>query len=281
MLFFNFSAVNGDEEISKAHLYLHRRRMTKLLPQSRDHQLLPAPSRVVLYQARSLEARPRRLTSLPVSSRSPGGWVPLDVTAALRELHGRPLLLGVRFEGPKGVKLTVNNFLKHSKAKKTKSSFAYLIILSKPDWDEGLDGPKERHLKHKERKLDHNEMANEIGTVATAAEVRHRSKHKVYEVRRSKEAEQELRRRTHLQSLPFLHVNEVADMRRSLRKAKRSIEMGVENALRTEAALQPRKNTHHSHYKQVNLNFSLFQCFEERRTRNTRRVLVAKTNVIR
>lgn len=236
MLFFNISAVTGDEEITRARLHLHRRRITKPYPQNRDRQLLPTPSRVVFYQTRSMDAKPRKLGHISVSAQSLGGWAPpLDITPILREIHGRSLLLGVRFEGPKGVHLTINNFLKRKKTKQSKSSLAYLIVLSKSDLQEGLDEPKERHLKHKERKIDNNELSNDI---SQNSEVRHKSKHKVYQVRRTKEAEQELRRRTHLQSLPFLHVNEVADMRRSLRKAKRSIDVG-------NARVQPHHFTHH------------------------------------
>lgn len=240
MLFFNISAVTVDEEITRARLHLHRRRIQKPFPKNQDSQLLPPPSRVVFYQTRSMDARPRKLGHVPVNAQSLGGWAPpLDITAILREIHGRPLLLGVRFEGPKGVRLTINNFLKRKKTKKMKSSLAYLIVLSKSDLDEGLDEPKERHLKHKERKADNNELSNDINN--EISEVRHKSKHKVYQVRRTKEAEQELRRRMHLQSLPFLHVNEVADMRRSLRKAKRSIDVG-----------NTRVRTHHfTHHKKV------------------------------
>nr|CAD7392353.1 unnamed protein product [Timema cristinae] len=111
LLVFNVSCVGRGEYLQLAQLHLHRR------PHHSGRRALAPPYRVKLYQVQhSRKARITPLASIPVSQSTRGGWLTLDLTAALRDLvllqsHG-DLLLGVRFEAPRGRMIPAIHFLK-------------------------------------------------------------------------------------------------------------------------------------------------------------------------
>jgi len=216
LLFFNVSSISKNETIIRARIHLHRRRTIahQQDSSSRVPQFLPTPCHIFFYQTRSQHSKRRKLVALPVTPISSGGWLQLDVTAPLQEIHTRPLLLAVGFENSKGSPVPINEFLKPLKSKKRKH-WAFISVVSASDDEEGLEEFRERHLKHKEHKADGNEMGNEI--VINAGDI---SKRKMA---RSKEAELQIRQRNLIHSLPFLHVGEIADLRRSTGRTRRSL----------------------------------------------------------
>ncbi|KAJ9600765.1 hypothetical protein L9F63_001080, partial [Diploptera punctata] len=96
------------------------------------------------------------LASVPVSQTTRGGWHALDITPVLRELllnaQGPTveLMLGVRFEAPKGRPIPPEHFLRDPEDNGTKNSLsspAFLVVFSEDSPDNGLmeDGG-ENHL---------------------------------------------------------------------------------------------------------------------------------------
>lgn len=107
---------------------------------------------------------------------------------------------------------------------------------------------KERHLKHKILKVKeeeintnriggpkqlakqeigkspwkHKHMENEVYKMGKNDVIRHKNKHKGSEVRRSKADELALKEKTNLKLLPFLHANEVEEIRQTSRRLTRS-----------------------------------------------------------
>lgn len=104
---------------------------------------------------------------------------------------------------------------------------------------------KERHLKHKIFKVNSNDvlpekktkdvkkykgMENEVykAEYGRGKEdvVRHKNKHRMTEVKRSKADEMALQQKNNLKTLPFLHTNEVEEIRQTSRRLTRSVDGG-------------------------------------------------------
>ncbi|KAL0275058.1 UNVERIFIED_CONTAM: hypothetical protein PYX00_003039 [Menopon gallinae] len=104
---------------------------------------------------------------------------------------------------------------------------------------------RERHLKHKIFKVNSNDvlpekkqkevkkyktMDNEVYKTdygrGKEDVVRHKSKHRIAEVKRSKADEMALQQKNKLKTLPFLHTNEVEEIRQTSRRLTRSIDSG-------------------------------------------------------
>ena len=97
------------------------------------------------------------LASVPVPQATRGGWHALDITPVLRELllNGQgpavELMLGVRFEAPKGRPISPENFLRDLEDGNVTSnvaSSAFLVVFSEDSPDNGLlDDSAEHHLQ--------------------------------------------------------------------------------------------------------------------------------------
>jgi uncharacterized protein YdcH (DUF465 family) len=97
------------------------------------------------------------LASVPVPQATRGGWHALDITPVLRELllNGQgpavELMLGVRFEAPKGRPISPEHFLRDPENKNVTSnvaSSAFLVVFSEDSPDNGLlDDGAENHLQ--------------------------------------------------------------------------------------------------------------------------------------
>lgn len=97
------------------------------------------------------------LASVPVPQATRGGWHALDITPVLRELllNGQgpavELMLGVRFEAPKGRPISPEHFLRDPEDNNITSnvaSSAFLVVFSEDSPDNGLlDDGAENHLQ--------------------------------------------------------------------------------------------------------------------------------------
>lgn len=97
------------------------------------------------------------LASIPVPQATRGGWHALDITPVLRELllNGQgpsvELMLGVRFEAPKGRPISPEHFLRDIEDTNVTSnvaSSAFLVVFSEDSPDNGLlDDSAEHHLQ--------------------------------------------------------------------------------------------------------------------------------------
>jgi hypothetical protein len=97
------------------------------------------------------------LASIPVPQVTRGGWHALDITPVLRELllnaqgPAVELMLGVRFEAPKGKPISPEHFLRDPEDTVTKSNVAspaFLVVFSEDSPDNGLvDDGGEMHLQ--------------------------------------------------------------------------------------------------------------------------------------
>lgn len=120
--------MDTEEEVRLGQLHLNRRR----LHQRHHHyhrRMLAPPYRIRLFQV--IGARTMTLGSVPVSQVPRGAWQAVDITPALRELLLAPrtadILLGVKFEAPKGKTLSPRHFLRDTT---DDSSSAFLVIFS-------------------------------------------------------------------------------------------------------------------------------------------------------
>nr|CAD7194697.1 unnamed protein product [Timema douglasi] len=140
LLIFNVSCVGRGEYLQLAQLHLHRR------PHHSGRRALAPPYRVKLYQVQhSRKARMTPLASIPVSQSTRGGWLTLDLTAALRDLvllqsHG-DLLLGVRFEAPRGRMIPAIHFLKDP----VNETFPSFLVVFSEDPMEDTPGTSPTH----------------------------------------------------------------------------------------------------------------------------------------
>jgi hypothetical protein len=97
------------------------------------------------------------LASIPVPQATRGGWHALDITPVLRELllNGQgpavELMLGVRFEAPKGRPISPEHFLRDPEGDNATSNVAspaFLVVFSEDTPDNGLmDDGAENHLQ--------------------------------------------------------------------------------------------------------------------------------------
>jgi hypothetical protein len=97
------------------------------------------------------------LASIPVPQVTRGGWHALDITPVLRELllnaqgPAAELMLGVRFEAPKGKSISPEHFLHHPENNVTTNNVAspaFLVVFSEDSADNGLmDDGGEIHLQ--------------------------------------------------------------------------------------------------------------------------------------
>lgn len=97
------------------------------------------------------------LASVPVPQATRGGWHALDITPVLRELllNGQgpavEMMLGVRFEAPKGRTISPEHFLRDLEDRNVTSnvaSSAFLVVFSEDSPDNGLlDDSAEHHLQ--------------------------------------------------------------------------------------------------------------------------------------
>ncbi|XP_021922255.1 uncharacterized protein LOC110831032 isoform X2 [Zootermopsis nevadensis] len=169
LLIFNVTCMEQTEEVHLAQLHLHRRRLPRhhhsnhysrrvLLPpyRVRLYQILQArrtPGRARSSPPRAQNARPTRartmlLASVPVPQATRGGWHALDITPVLRELllnaQGpvADLMLGVRFEAPKGRPISPEHFLRDpddgNTTKNNVAAPAFLVVFSEDGSDNGL-----------------------------------------------------------------------------------------------------------------------------------------------
>nr|CAD7263882.1 unnamed protein product [Timema shepardi] len=140
LLIFNVSCVGRGEYLQLAQLHLHRR------SHHSGRRALAPPYRVKLYQVQhSRKARITPLASIPVSQSTRGGWITLDLTAALRDLvllqsHG-DLLLGVRFEAPRGRIIPAIHFLKDP----VNETFPSFLVVFSEDSMEDTPGTSPTH----------------------------------------------------------------------------------------------------------------------------------------
>jgi len=110
-----------------------------------------------MHRERSSRARTMPLASVPVPQATRGGWHALDITPVLRELllNGQgpaaELMLGVRFEAPKGRTISPEHFLRDLEDRNVTSnvaSSAFLVVFSEDSPDNGvLDDSAEHHLQ--------------------------------------------------------------------------------------------------------------------------------------
>lgn len=129
LLFFNVTCVGMEEEVRLGQLHLNRRR----LHQRHHHyhrKMLAPPYRVRLYQV--TDSRTKALGSVPVPQIIRGSWHSIDITPALKELLLVPrgsntdIMLGIRFEAPRGKTLSPKHFLRES----ADNSPAFLVVFS-------------------------------------------------------------------------------------------------------------------------------------------------------
>nr|CAD7444472.1 unnamed protein product [Timema bartmani] len=140
LLVFNVSCVGRGEYLQLAQIHLHRR------PHHSGRRALAPPYKVKLYQVQhSRKARIIPLASIPVSQSTRGGWLTLESTAALRDLillqsHG-DLLLGVRFEAPRGRMIPPIQFLKDP----VSDTFPAFLVVFSEDPMEDTPGTSPTH----------------------------------------------------------------------------------------------------------------------------------------
>ncbi|PSN38072.1 hypothetical protein C0J52_27011 [Blattella germanica] len=179
LLVFNVTCIDQAEEVHLAQLHLHRRRLPRHHHGNHySRRYLAPPYRVRLYQIlqvrhppgrtrllqsngqkeRSYRARTMPLASVPVPQATRGGWHALDITPVLRELllnaQGPTveLMLGVRFEAPKGRPIAPEHFLRdpedNNVTKNNVASPAFLVVFSEDSPDNGImDDGGETHLQ--------------------------------------------------------------------------------------------------------------------------------------
>nr|CAD7595862.1 unnamed protein product [Timema genevievae] len=140
LLVFNVSCVGRGEYLQLAQIHLHRR------PHHSGRRALAPPYKVKLYQVQhSRKARIIPLASIPVPQSTRGGWLTLESTAALRDLvllqsHG-DLLLGVRFEAPRGRMIPPIQFLKDP----VSETFPAFLVVFSEDPMEDTPGTSPTH----------------------------------------------------------------------------------------------------------------------------------------
>ncbi|XP_069682881.1 uncharacterized protein [Periplaneta americana] len=178
LLIFNVTCIDQTEEVHLAQLHLHRRRLPRHHHNNHySRRVLAPPYRVRLYQIlqvrhfpgrsrsssgtqreRPSRARTMPLASVPVPQATRGGWHALDITPVLRELllnaqgPAVELMLGVRFEAPKGRPISPEHFLRdpedNNVTKNNVASPAFLVVFSEDSPDNGLmDDGGESHMQ--------------------------------------------------------------------------------------------------------------------------------------